>query len=65
MGIRASLCVGGLMAILLAGCYEKAQVHEYQPGAYKGRTDFLVKLEQSSHQRKLLRQRLNLVQTDR
>lgn len=54
-----------LSAVSLAGCYEEPQVTLYEPGVYKGERDPLLALQQSPDQQERLRQRFDLIQTDR
>jgi hypothetical protein len=59
----ALFCVSVLAGI--AGCYESPDVHVYEPGVYKGDRDPLIQLEGTEKQQERLRDRFQLVQTDR
>jgi hypothetical protein len=61
--IRA-LAVTGAAALLVAGCYESAEVNVYEPGEYKGTADPLLSKDAESRAASL-EDRFNLVQTDR
>lgn len=54
-----------LLGVCLAGCYESPEVTVYEPGVYKGERDPLLSLQRSATQQEQLRERFNLVQTDR
>jgi hypothetical protein len=54
-----------LLSLGLSGCYQSADVTMHEPGVYKGAKDPLVKLQGSSEQQQKLKDRFNLVQTDR
>ena len=54
-----------LLTLGLAGCYESPSVTVHEPGAYKGDKDPLMEKQRSSEQQQRLRERFNLVQTDR
>lgn len=49
----------------LTGCYESPNITFYQPGEYKGEKDPLLQSQRSAEQQQRLRERFNLVQTDR
>lgn len=49
----------------LVGCYESPDVKLHEPGVYKGDRDPLMALERSEQQQAKLKDRFNLVQTDR
>lgn len=49
----------------LTACYESADVTVHKPGVYKGERDPLLEKQRSPAQQEVLRQRFNLVQTDR
>lgn len=49
----------------LAGCYQSPDVTLHKPGVYKGGRDPLQALEKTDKQQQRLRDRFNLVQTDR
>ena len=54
-----------LLSLGLSGCYQSADVTLHEPGVYKGTRDPLVKLQGSEGQQQKLKERFNLVQTDR
>jgi len=49
----------------LSACYQEPKATIFEPGVYKGAADPLVQLERSPEQQQRLRQRFELVQTDR
>lgn len=61
--IRTLAMLGGA-ALLVAGCYESAEVNVYEPGEYKGTSDPLLSKDAESRANSL-EERFNLVQTDR
>jgi len=60
LGLALTVAMG-----LLAGCYQSADVTMHKPGVYKGGRDPLQALEKTDKQQQRLRDRFNLVQTDR
>lgn len=56
------LLVAGVLA--LSGCYEDNDVHLYEPGVYKGKTDPLLSANTSALDEQL-KARFQGVQTDR
>jgi hypothetical protein len=56
----AAACLGAL-----AGCYGSPDVTLYEPGVYKGEQDPLLETQRSAEQQRRLRERFELVQTDR
>jgi hypothetical protein len=60
-----NLMLGLLLCSVLSACYQSADVTLHQPGVYKGQKDPLVRLQASAQQQQKLRERFQLVQTDR
>lgn len=60
LGVIAAV---GMLA--LSGCYRSPDINLHSPGAYKGPTDPLLKLEANPQQQQKLQQRFDLVQRDR
>ena len=54
-----------IIAFMLTGCYESPGVTVHKPGDYKGETDPLLEKQRDAAHQEALRQRFNLVQTDR
>ena len=54
-----------LCAVLVCACYESPDVKVYEPGVYKGEKDPLLEKQRSAEHQEALRQRFNLVQSDR
>ncbi len=54
-----------LYAVLVCACYESPDVKVYEPGVYKGEKDPLLEKQRSAQHQEALRQRFNLVQSDR
>jgi len=52
------------VTLLLAACYESADVTLHEPGEYKGESDSLMKADAETRA-ETLEERFNLVQTDR
>lgn len=48
----------------LAGCYESADVTDFEPGVYKGQSDPLLSVD-ASERAQTLEERFNTIQTDR
>lgn len=66
MSMRVTmLAVLALATAGLAGCYQSPDVTLHKPGVYKGDRDPILALERSEKQQQRLRDRFNLVQTDR
>ncbi|MEJ2507950.1 MAG: hypothetical protein P8009_00490 [Gammaproteobacteria bacterium] len=67
MSIRLTLfaALAVLLSGLVAGCYESPDATLHEPGVYKGDRDPLQALEKTEKQQQRLRDRFNLVQTDR
>ncbi|MDH3638907.1 MAG: hypothetical protein OES09_10670 [Gammaproteobacteria bacterium] len=58
------IVAGALAGVLLAGCYESADVTAYEPGVYKGAQDPLMQTK-ADERAETLEKRFTLVQTDR
>ncbi|MDH3281301.1 MAG: hypothetical protein OEQ18_09245, partial [Gammaproteobacteria bacterium] len=56
--------VGAVAGLLLAGCYESAEVTVYEPGVYKGAQDPLMQTKGDARA-ETLEKRFTMVQTDR
>ncbi len=54
----------GTACLLLAGCYEAADVTTHEPGVYKGPQDPLLQTDADARA-EVLQKRFNMVQTDR
>ena len=52
-------------SMMLTGCYDDVGVSLHEPGAYKGVVDPLVEASKSSAHKERLRERFDMVQTDR
>jgi len=66
MQLRTTLSlILSLLILGLAACYESPDVTVHQPGVYKGDKDPLLEKQRTSDQQQRLRERFNLVQTDR
>jgi len=67
MSIRLTIfaALALLLSGLVAGCYESPDATLHKPGVYKGGRDPLQALEKTDKQQQRLRDRFNLVQTDR
>lgn len=61
---RYCAVLGGLAGLLLAGCYESADVTVYEPGVYKGAQDPLLQSKADARS-ETLQKRFTMVQTDR
>jgi hypothetical protein len=60
------LAAAGTACLLaVSGCYQSPEVTIFEPGVYKGAHDPLLEKERSPQQQQRLRQRFDLVQTDR
>lgn len=51
--------------VLLAGCYESADVTVHEAGIYKGRNDPLIAKTATLEHQDTIAKRFNMVQTDR
>lgn len=66
MQLRMTLALMLILFTLgLAACYESPGVTVHEPGAYKGDKDPLLEIQRTLDQQQRLRERFNLVQTDR
>lgn len=54
-----------LSSMLLSACYDDVGVTLYEAGKYKGEIDPLVNVSKGSAYKERLRQRFDMVQTDR
>lgn len=66
--MQLKICLALMTVVWVTGlsaCYESADVTIYSPGEYKGASDPLLKSQRSAEQQQLLRERFNMVQTDR
>lgn len=52
------------LAALVAGCYESADVTEFEPGVYKGQSDPLLSADTGARA-ETLQERFKTIQTDR
>lgn len=66
MNIKAVILTATMVSLTgLSACYESADVTVHEPGVYKGRKDPLLEKQRDAAQQESLRQRFNMVQTDR
>lgn len=61
---RVAITVIGAFALVLAGCYESADVTVHKPGVYKGPEDPLLSTDTAKRNQELMA-RFNQVQRDR
>ncbi len=52
-------------SVMLTGCYDDVSLTMHEKGVYQGVTDPLVKASKSSAHKERLRERFDMVQTDR
>lgn len=56
-------CIGLIIPVFVAGCYESTEVTLHEPGVYKGKID---KHDQTQAERnEILKKRIIAIQTDR
>lgn len=62
---QLSIFVLLVSSMLLTACYDDVGVTLYEAGEYKGATDPLVNASKSKAHQERLRQRFDMIQTDR